>query len=61
MLSCPRVFMTRWLELDLSVMLARHNIAIPPEDLILAHPLRDRAPGPPVQVPDFRGTPVFSV
>ena len=60
MLRAPEVFLSRWLEMDLAVLLARHNIMIPPDQLIIANPLRDVPPAAPVEISDFRGTPVFS-
>ena len=39
------------MELDVAVLCARHNIALPPDELVIQHPLRSYPPGPPVQIP----------
>ena len=61
LLSCPQPFLNRFIESDMAVLFARHNISVPSEDLIFRMPVRDRPPPPPVQIPVFRGTPVFSM
>ena len=50
-LRCPEPFLSQYLEMDLAILLSRHNIAHPPDAWIARNRLVPAPPPAPVQLP----------